>query len=139
MELKVFSSRVNAEIYKEGDLFWVCDARQNPDNPHQFSRKLKPVRVVYMGIDEKNEEHYFVRACKDGRPSKSKVSLNGPSLYQEPFKIFETQDDCESYYSKALKEVYMGINSHFDEYKAKCAKTLGEILEELKEMESYGK
>lgn len=130
MNYDTFKERVNNSIYKEDDTFWVCDVRQSSDNPiQQFHRKLKPVKVVYIGFV--NDNHYFVKACKNGKPSKTKVSVFGPALHQEPFQIFETEYDCKKYYEKALKRVFIDINNRYDSFKNDCKEALGDILEEL--------
>lgn len=130
MNYNTFQKRVDNNIYNPNDSFWVCDVRQSSDNPiKQFYRKLKPIKVVYLGFVDGN--HHFVKACKSGKPSKTKVSVYGPTLYQEPFQIFETEYECQEYYEKALKRVFIDINNRFDAFKGECKEALGDILEEL--------
>lgn len=130
MNYNTFQKRVENDIYKSMESFWVCDVRQSVDNPvTQFHRKLKPVQVVYMGLVE--GKHCFVKACKNGEPSKTKVSIYGPTQYQEPFQIFETQYECQEYYMKELKRVFLDINNRFDVFKRDCKESLGDILQEL--------
>lgn len=133
MKFEKFQERFNEGIYKEGDTFWVCDVRENEENPMgTFRRKLKPTQVICLMKD--NHELFFVKPKKDGTPSKSTVSIYGPTLYAKPFNIFETQEDAEEVYSKRLKEVFMDINKQYDAIKATCGVVLGGILKELQEL-----
>lgn len=133
MTFETFQERFNEEIYKAGDIFWVCDVRENEENPMgSFRRKLKPTKVICLV--KNNHELYFVKPKKDGKPSKSTISIYGPTLYAKPFNIFETQADAEDAYSKRLKEVFMNINKQYDAIKATCGVVLGGILKELQEL-----
>lgn len=130
MNYDIFQRKVKNNIYKPSENFWVCDVRQSTNNPiTQFHRKLKPLQVVYLGLVD--NKPCFVKACKNGKPSKTKVSIYGPTQYQEPFQIFETQHECQEYYTKALKKVFLDINNRFDVFKKDCKESLGDILEEL--------
>lgn len=135
MDYDTFEKRYKENIYKKGEKFWVCDVRQNEENPvADFRRKLKPTEV--MVLEKEDESLYFVKPKKDGTASKTTVSITGPVLYAVPFQIFETKWEADCYYKKALKESFMNINNQYDAFKATCEVVLGGILNELKEMEN---
>lgn len=134
MNYETFENRYKEGIYKKEDKFWVCDVRPNDENPvADYRRKLKPTQVIVL--EKEDNSLYFVKPRKDGKPSKTTVSITGPVLYAVPFNVFETQWEAESYYKKKLKEYFMDVNRQFDGFKATCEVVLGGILNELKEME----
>ena len=132
MHYEKFMNRIENGIYKEGEVFWVCDVRQNQENSLEFYRKLKPTQVICCRKDD--GELYFAKPKKDGNPSKSTVSINGPTLYAQPFQIFETEYDCKEEYKKLLHQACLEVDRSFEEYKKKCKEVFGGMLKELQEM-----
>ena len=134
MNYETFQNRYKEGIYKAEDNFWVCDVRPNEENPvGDYRRKLKPTEAIVL--EKEDGSLYFVKPRKDGKPSKTTISITGPVLYAVPFQVFETQWEAECYYKKKLKEYFMDVNRQFDGFKATCEVVLGGILNELKEME----
>lgn len=136
MKYETFEKRFKEGIYKEGDIFWVCDVRPNSNNVlDQYQRKLEPTKVICLTKEtkKKGREICFYKLKKDETPSKSTVSIYGPAFAAEPFQIFETQMEVEVEYTNKLKGVFLEINRNFDDYKKTCALQLEKILYELRE------
>lgn len=136
MKFETFQKRYKENIYKDGDIFWVCDVRTNSNNIfEQYNRKLKPTQVMCLTKEtkKKGKEICFYKLKKDRTPSKLTISIYGPTFAAEPFQIFETKDDAEVEYANKLKGVFLEINRNFDNYKKMCALELGNILSELRQ------
>ena len=57
----------------------MCDVRPNDENPvADYRRKLKPTQVIVL--EKEDNSLYFVKPRKDGKPSKTTVSITGPVL-----------------------------------------------------------